>query len=69
MQSLIKKLVKSYLQDFVDLEESALDKVALNIWKGSLSINNVALKRDIIQKQLGEGIEIEEAIIGQINIV
>lgn len=67
-ENFVKGLVRKYLQDYVDLNASALDSLAVSIWKGSLTIQDVSLRADTIQALLGPGVEVVHGVVGNISI-
>lgn len=68
MQSLFRRLLKTYLKDYVDIEQSGLDKVAVSLWNGNVVLKDLALRKDVLKKFVGDGIDFTEAIIGTIDI-
>ena len=67
-ENFVKRLLRKYLEDYVDLKAETLDSLALSLWRGSLTIENVSVKKEAIEALLGQNIQILEGVVGLVNV-
>ena len=67
-ERLVQNLVRRYLREYVNLDDSSFDSLVVSLWKGDMSINNVHLKLGPLQKLFGNGTEVKRAVVGSISI-
>jgi len=64
----VKKLLQTYLRDYLEVDEGGLEKIAVSLWSGSLDIENLDIKRDALEKLLGVELVAEQARVRKLSI-